>query len=288
MSNLLIPCEPLQVLPSLAKAIGLNEAIFLQQLHYWLARSKHEHDGRVWVYNTFEEWQTQFPFWSLRTMQRIAASLVKRKLLLVHKFNAKDWDRKNWYSINYEALSLIDTDHAKLSSSITPRWRSLDHAKVAGSYKDQEITTETTIKKALKRSHKPPEPEILIDPPFHGKDFMLALTKYETVKKEIKSPLTPTSREVLYCKLAKFDEETATLALEEAAAGGYKGVFPSKAKGNGNGKFHEQPYTGPVQSVPDPIKENCPDCRGSGTVHQVIDGVTYGMACKHQGKVRAA
>jgi hypothetical protein len=43
-SRLLIHEPALQVLPSLAVAIGLNEAIFLQQLHYWLVSSKHEHE----------------------------------------------------------------------------------------------------------------------------------------------------------------------------------------------------------------------------------------------------
>lgn len=36
MSKLLIDDYPIQVLPKLAKVIGLNEAIILQQLHYWL------------------------------------------------------------------------------------------------------------------------------------------------------------------------------------------------------------------------------------------------------------
>ncbi len=46
-SSLLIEESPLQVLPSLAKAIGLNEAIFAQQLHYWLrGKSGKEHDGK--------------------------------------------------------------------------------------------------------------------------------------------------------------------------------------------------------------------------------------------------
>jgi hypothetical protein len=133
------------------------------------------------------------------------------------------------------------------------------------------------------RSHKPPEPETVIDPPFHGKEFMLALTQYETVKKEIKSPLTPTSREALYCKLAKFDEETATIALSEAAASGYKGVFPDKVKGNGNGYSKgNQEYTGPVKSKPDPRIENCPDCRGMLNIQFEIDGVKYAKPCKHE------
>jgi len=103
-NKLLIDEEPLQVLPSLAKAIGLNDAIFLQQIHYWLRRSKHEHDGCKWIYNTYEQWQDQFPFWSLDTMQRIAKRLVEAGLIQVEQFDKK-WNKRNWYTINYDALA---------------------------------------------------------------------------------------------------------------------------------------------------------------------------------------
>ena len=208
---LLIPCQPIQVLPGLAQAVGLNEAIFLQQLHYWLERSSHEHDGRVWVYNTFEEWQTQFPFWSLRTMQRIAASLVKRKLLLVHKFNSQNWDQKNWYSIDYEALSLLNTDHAKLAGSSMSEWRDLDHAKLAGSYKGSETTTETT--------NTPPispkglvQPESL-EPPFSGKDFLAAVAAYDRTAKKRKVKESPDQRRQCHRKGVK-----AALAMRTGSA----------------------------------------------------------------------
>jgi len=40
MSKLLIDEYPLQVLPSLAVIYGLNEAIILQQVHYWIKDRK--------------------------------------------------------------------------------------------------------------------------------------------------------------------------------------------------------------------------------------------------------
>ena len=55
MSKLLINESPLQVQPSLAMAIGLNEAIFLQQLHYWIGTSRFVRDGKKWVYNTYSD-----------------------------------------------------------------------------------------------------------------------------------------------------------------------------------------------------------------------------------------
>ncbi len=61
MSKLLLDEHPLLVLPSLAKKIGLNEAIILQQINYWLIDSKKEIDGRKWTYNSIKAWNEQFP-----------------------------------------------------------------------------------------------------------------------------------------------------------------------------------------------------------------------------------
>ena len=41
MSKFLIQKTALTVEPILAVKVGLNEAIFLKQLHYWLNRTKH-------------------------------------------------------------------------------------------------------------------------------------------------------------------------------------------------------------------------------------------------------
>ena len=47
MSRLIINESPLIVLRSFALAVGLNEAIFIQQLYYWLDISEFEYEGRV-------------------------------------------------------------------------------------------------------------------------------------------------------------------------------------------------------------------------------------------------
>ncbi|MDY7965424.1 DnaD domain-containing protein [Bacillus thuringiensis] len=104
MSNLLIHEEPLIVLPGLAKAIGLNEAIFLQQVHYWLNKSKNFYDGYHWVYNTYDEWLKQFPFWSSATLRRIINKLEKKGLLIKGNYNKLKIDQTKWYRIDYDLL----------------------------------------------------------------------------------------------------------------------------------------------------------------------------------------
>ncbi|WP_056997854.1 hypothetical protein [Fructilactobacillus fructivorans] len=79
MSSLLINEPPLMVIPSLAKKIGLNEAMVIQQLHYWLLKSNKVHENRKWIYNTYNDWQKQFSFWSVRTIKRTISNLKKTK-----------------------------------------------------------------------------------------------------------------------------------------------------------------------------------------------------------------
>ena len=104
MSNLLIDDYPILVLPSLATEIGLNEAIVLRQMHYWLKKSNHNYDGRRRIYNSFPEWQKHFPFWSVITIKRTVYSLEKQNLLYVGNYNKAKFDKTKWYGINYETL----------------------------------------------------------------------------------------------------------------------------------------------------------------------------------------
>ena len=59
--SLLFAERPLVINTQLAMKIGLNEAIVLQQLHYWLrdTNSGMECDGVRWIYNTTEQWLEQ-------------------------------------------------------------------------------------------------------------------------------------------------------------------------------------------------------------------------------------
>ena len=105
MSRLLINEPPLQVLPSLARELGLNEAIMLQQMHYWLIKSSHEFEGVKWFYKTLEDWQTEFSFWSTMTIRRTLTNLEKQKVIRIGNFNKKKFDKTKWYTIEYQCVN---------------------------------------------------------------------------------------------------------------------------------------------------------------------------------------
>ena len=110
-SRLLLDERPLIILPNLATAIGLNEAIVLQQFHYWLNNKIHEpekyeetyKDGYMWVYNSIEKWKEQFPFWHKNTIIRTINSLIDQGLIIKadKNYNKSKYDRTNWYTIDY-------------------------------------------------------------------------------------------------------------------------------------------------------------------------------------------
>ncbi|MCM3079611.1 DnaD domain-containing protein [Brevibacillus invocatus] len=104
VNNFLLDEAPLVILPSLAVQIGLNEAIVIQQLHYWLQKSTNIRDRQKWVYNTYKEWQEQFPFWSEITVRRVLTGLENKGIIVTGNYNEMKADKTKWYTLDYEKL----------------------------------------------------------------------------------------------------------------------------------------------------------------------------------------
>lgn len=101
--------HPLLVDQDLANVIGLNEAIVLQQLNYWLhSKSAKKINDKWWVYNTYENWKKQnFPFWSVATIRRTFSSLEKKEVVVSANFNRAGFDKTKWYSIDETKLNQL-------------------------------------------------------------------------------------------------------------------------------------------------------------------------------------
>lgn len=102
--SLLFTKQPLVVNPDLACLVGLNEAIVLQQVYYWIKKSEHQIDGRTWVYNSMVGWHEQFPFLSYDTVKRAFKKLEDTGLLVSGNYNKSKIDRTKWYSIDENKL----------------------------------------------------------------------------------------------------------------------------------------------------------------------------------------
>ncbi|GGE57964.1 hypothetical protein [Priestia taiwanensis] len=141
MSKLVVENRPLIILPALACECGLNEAIVLQQIHYWLHMSKHIHDGYTWIYNTYADWQKQFPFWSVSTIKRTIYRLENEGYIVTGNYNKKKMDHTKWYRINYEKLSTLNSQLIQSEQEGYSNW--VDE-QVNVNTAIPEITTENT------------------------------------------------------------------------------------------------------------------------------------------------
>ena len=107
--NLLIAENPMMVCPTLAVRIGLQEAIFLQQVHFLTLHSRNIRDGYRWVYNTYEDWLKIFPFFeNEQKIGRYVRKLEDLGLLVTSKeYNRNKLDKRKWYRVNYASDLLV-------------------------------------------------------------------------------------------------------------------------------------------------------------------------------------
>lgn len=109
--ELFSPQFPMLVNSALACLIGLEESIFVMQLHYWQLKyssdPRHQFDGKKWVWNSANDWRQQFPFWSPNKIGRICRKLEADGLIESACLNAHKYDRTKWYCINREAFKSL-------------------------------------------------------------------------------------------------------------------------------------------------------------------------------------
>ncbi|ARF15942.1 conserved phage C-terminal domain-containing protein [Sporosarcina ureae] len=129
--KLLINEQPLQLLPSLVHVVGLNEALFLQQLHFRSLISKNMRDGHLWVYKTYDQWLEEFSFLSRMTIKRTIYNLEKQGYLIsTSEYNKMKIDKTKWYRIDYTKLPVQSIqDDASVEETIpTKSELETDHA----------------------------------------------------------------------------------------------------------------------------------------------------------------
>ncbi|WP_240620906.1 hypothetical protein [Citrobacter freundii] len=144
--SMLFNFRPLVINPELAMRIGLNEAIVLQQVNYWINDKEQGviHAGRRWVFNSYESWVKQFPFWSADTVKRAFTSLVKQGCLDVEQLNKSLHDRTNYYAINHECELLNDAEQVPSSNGANCPDRQAQDAPMDEGKNARSLTVTTT------------------------------------------------------------------------------------------------------------------------------------------------
>ena len=92
--------------PEIAEAIGVDEAIMLHHLTFWIVVNiksyKNQYEGRTWTYNSVESFKIDFPYWSNSQIRRILKSLVKQGIIIEGNYNKIKYDKTMWYALKDE------------------------------------------------------------------------------------------------------------------------------------------------------------------------------------------
>lgn len=123
---------------SIAQKIGVNEAIFLNNIAFWtqknLANNRHIHDGLCWTYNTIQAFCDLFPYWTRHQLEHLIKKCVKEGLLVEGNYNKSGYDRTKWYALTPDAQPLFptiftDKNKSKMTSSTISEISEIDFGK---------------------------------------------------------------------------------------------------------------------------------------------------------------
>lgn len=119
---------------------GLDVAVVMEQVKYWLTRNSKEpanvRDGTVWFYHSIRKLQeSYFPYWTQRQLAVLLDYMVKVGLLRVGRFNKIGYDRTRWYTV-VDTRILEEDDYVPERKNNTKR-RAISRASVcSGSHTD--------------------------------------------------------------------------------------------------------------------------------------------------------
>ena len=94
--------------------LSIEEAMLLQQLHYWLKTNEqsddHIWDGHVWAWNSIREWVEEVPVGGEKTIRRLFDSLIEKGLVLTCQHGG--FDRRKSYTIVYNLAEKLPLGHS--------------------------------------------------------------------------------------------------------------------------------------------------------------------------------
>ena len=224
----------------LAEKYGLEEAIMLQHIGYWVlfnkAHDKNFKDGRYWTWTTLKGLNEIFRFWSMSTIRRVLKSLKEQGCIITGCYNERAADRTLWYSLADEVLEneqfhlLKSTNESVENNAALPDIKTKDN-KQPDIYTplispQGETPQEPISKKENSAKAKPSAADPLLVLPFSEHKAVSAWYELCTMPKWKNKPRS--AIEKVLKKLSRYSDDVVLAAIEDAIMGNYQGIFPDK------------------------------------------------------------
>lgn len=104
----------------LAILIGVDQTMMLCQIDFWIQNhqdDEHCKDGRYWIYESYDNWKEQFPYWGKTKIREIIRKLKEKKLIITGNYNKMSGDNTKWYTVNYDLLDKIMSEKKRLDDT---------------------------------------------------------------------------------------------------------------------------------------------------------------------------
>lgn len=222
----------------LAVNFGLNNAIFLQDLAFWIEfnrnRQKAYRDGRYWTYSTLEELVQRHPYWTKNQIRHIIDVCKKNGWILIEHYDKVSYNQRNWYSICDSVMDCLTCKSSEKESHNDMQKNTHRSEIIHTSYNEEDYLMNSDNKNYIpptpqgERKQKRTSLEIPSQSETGFSDAMQEV--FETwlqYKKEKKQTYQPTGLKSLVKKLKSYVEQYGEVSvidmLEQAIAAGYSG-----------------------------------------------------------------
>lgn len=96
---------------SIAKELGINSAIILENMMFWLEKNKannsNYYEGKYWTFNSISAYGEIFDYLTERQIRYSLDKLEEKGIIETGNFNKKGFDKTKWYTITDYGYSFI-------------------------------------------------------------------------------------------------------------------------------------------------------------------------------------
>lgn len=225
----------------LAKQCGVDCAIFLQDLAFWIDYNRSSdinyYDDRYWTFSTIEKLCERHPYWTKKQIRRIVDKCKDNGWIITGNYNASKYNHTTWYSVNDEIMKFLNFifDDTETEKSTCPNEKK-DVPKQENRFAQmgKSIICKNNINKiynenSINNPLNPPEWEWGFSDKLNS-----VLLDWLQYKKERKDQYKQKGLEMLVTQIKKkieiYGEDTVIEAIKNSMANNWKGIIFEKVE----------------------------------------------------------
>jgi hypothetical protein len=206
----------------IAKEYGVNAAILLQNLGYWIMRNKANEtnyfDGRYWTFNSRKAYRELFPYMSERQIDTAFKKLIDNGLVITGNYNKLKYDRTLWYALTQKGECILHFDGMEEVKVWNGEGQNVKPIPNVNSNDKPNVNS----KKERKTSF-----DDAISAYTQNEELRTTIIDFIKMRKLIKAPMTDRALKGIFKELDKLghsDEEKIAI-LEQSIERSWRGVF---------------------------------------------------------------